>query len=536
MLGSGAVTVIAEGTDLLAAGTNVLRFFRNESCGKCVPCRVGSHKAHEMLTEALSSGNGPADLNDRLTELEATLRLTSICGLGQVALGPVMSVFGMERGATEARPHPRPERPPDRPPAPEPMPARTQREFFAVRTLHEALTRFRPGRRTGTEGVGLEAALGRVPFVRRGAARAARLRARDRRRLRGASRRHLRRLRGPSLVPRAGRGGPHGQAAGGGRASGHRRSDRDGGPAAAGSRRRPNGRAHSVGGARAVGGAAAGGARGRDGASRRGRRAGRRARRVRAALARPGPGDAGGRRCHGGRRFRAAARDRRLDRRRARPAGHARARDRPGARLDRGGAGRHGSRRGRPATPRRDRARRSRRAGRHASRRARRERRARRLRRVVGGRARRDGRGDRLARRAGHLVPRARVSPGQADAARRVRRRSGDRSAGQSPLCLGRVPGARRAARAARGRLHRPAARADRARPPRPRPAIGRRPRRRCPGPRARRRRNPALRIVVAALDPHRRRRLSGVPEAATALAAGCDVEVTLYRYRRYLG
>jgi len=98
MLGSGAVTVVAEGTDLLAAGTNVLRFFRNESCGKCVPCRVGSHKAHEMLTEALATDNGPADLEDRLTELEATLRLTSICGLGQVALGPVMSVIGMQRG------------------------------------------------------------------------------------------------------------------------------------------------------------------------------------------------------------------------------------------------------------------------------------------------------------------------------------------------------------------------------------------------------------------------------------------------------
>jgi predicted molibdopterin-dependent oxidoreductase YjgC len=40
--------------------------------------------------------------------LEKTLRLTSICGLGQVALGPVVSVLGMERGATEARPHPRP--------------------------------------------------------------------------------------------------------------------------------------------------------------------------------------------------------------------------------------------------------------------------------------------------------------------------------------------------------------------------------------------------------------------------------------------
>jgi NADH:ubiquinone oxidoreductase subunit F (NADH-binding)/NADH:ubiquinone oxidoreductase subunit E len=114
MLGSGALVAIAEGTDLLAAATNVLRFFRNESCGKCVPCRVGSHKAHQMLSEALATGNGPANLDDRLTELEATLRLTSICGLGQVALGPVMSVMGMQRGATQARPHPRPARPPDR--------------------------------------------------------------------------------------------------------------------------------------------------------------------------------------------------------------------------------------------------------------------------------------------------------------------------------------------------------------------------------------------------------------------------------------
>src|SRR4051794_17155098 len=53
MLGSGALTVVAEGTNLLAAGTNVLRFFRNESCGKCVPCRVGSSKAHTMLTDLL---------------------------------------------------------------------------------------------------------------------------------------------------------------------------------------------------------------------------------------------------------------------------------------------------------------------------------------------------------------------------------------------------------------------------------------------------------------------------------------------------
>jgi NADH:ubiquinone oxidoreductase subunit F (NADH-binding)/NADH:ubiquinone oxidoreductase subunit E len=107
MLGSGAVTVIAEGTNLLAAGTNVLRFFRNESCGKCVPCRVGSHKAHEILADLVERGLGADAVDEQIVELEETLRLTSICGLGQVALGPVTSVLGLERGGAIARPQPR---------------------------------------------------------------------------------------------------------------------------------------------------------------------------------------------------------------------------------------------------------------------------------------------------------------------------------------------------------------------------------------------------------------------------------------------
>ena len=93
MLGSGALVVMAEGTDLLAAATNVLRFFRDESCGKCVPCRVGSTKAHQILADHLAAGGAPDGLDERITELEQVMRRTSICGLGQVALGPVASVL-----------------------------------------------------------------------------------------------------------------------------------------------------------------------------------------------------------------------------------------------------------------------------------------------------------------------------------------------------------------------------------------------------------------------------------------------------------
>jgi formate dehydrogenase/NADH-quinone oxidoreductase subunit F len=116
MLGSGALVVLAEGTDLLAASTNVLRFFRDESCGKCVPCRVGSTKAHAILRDAVEAG---AELDDgereHVLRLEEAMRKTSICGLGQVALGPVVSVLGLNKGGAAARAQPRPDGAADQP-------------------------------------------------------------------------------------------------------------------------------------------------------------------------------------------------------------------------------------------------------------------------------------------------------------------------------------------------------------------------------------------------------------------------------------
>ena len=92
---------------MLELALNVGRFFRNESCGKCVPCRVGSTKAHTILSDLLEQGKGVDDVPEKINQLEETLRLTSICGLGQVALGPVLSVLGMDRGGAAAREHPK---------------------------------------------------------------------------------------------------------------------------------------------------------------------------------------------------------------------------------------------------------------------------------------------------------------------------------------------------------------------------------------------------------------------------------------------
>jgi formate dehydrogenase beta subunit len=92
MLGSGALVVVAEGTDLLALAANVTKFFRNESCGKCVPCRVGSEKAVQLL-DAVLDGRAPRTSLDVLPDLGETMALTSICGLGQVAVAPALSVL-----------------------------------------------------------------------------------------------------------------------------------------------------------------------------------------------------------------------------------------------------------------------------------------------------------------------------------------------------------------------------------------------------------------------------------------------------------
>ena len=92
MVGSGAIVVCAEGRCMLDMALNAVRFYRNESCGKCVPCRMGSQKMVEMLTGWKEGRSREGDLT-LLEELSTAMKLTSICGLGQVVPVPIASVL-----------------------------------------------------------------------------------------------------------------------------------------------------------------------------------------------------------------------------------------------------------------------------------------------------------------------------------------------------------------------------------------------------------------------------------------------------------
>ena len=96
-LGAGLV-VYAEGRDMAAQALNSLEFFRNESCGKCVPCRIGSQKL-ASLAGTLTSGQISADrwkseLLPLAREMGKAIELSSICGLGRSVPVPLLTTAG----------------------------------------------------------------------------------------------------------------------------------------------------------------------------------------------------------------------------------------------------------------------------------------------------------------------------------------------------------------------------------------------------------------------------------------------------------
>ena len=92
MVGSGAIVVCADNRCMLDMALNSVRFFRNESCGKCVPCRVGSQKLVSILSGWTAGEAKPGD-GELCEELFQAMRMTSICGLGQIVHAPITSVM-----------------------------------------------------------------------------------------------------------------------------------------------------------------------------------------------------------------------------------------------------------------------------------------------------------------------------------------------------------------------------------------------------------------------------------------------------------
>lgn len=85
-IGSAAVIILSDQDDMKMVGRNLMRFFEDESCGQCTPCRAGTEKAlHLMAAEKWDS--------DLLTELSDCMRDASICGLGQAAPNGLVSIL-----------------------------------------------------------------------------------------------------------------------------------------------------------------------------------------------------------------------------------------------------------------------------------------------------------------------------------------------------------------------------------------------------------------------------------------------------------
>ncbi|MFI5284086.1 MAG: NAD(P)H-dependent oxidoreductase subunit E [Candidatus Dormibacterales bacterium] len=92
-LGSGAVIVLDDTADLKAILLRIARFFRDESCGQCVPCRVGTVRQEEVLERLLTTRSSEAQLSDitLLSDIAQAMRDASICGLGQTAANAIAS-------------------------------------------------------------------------------------------------------------------------------------------------------------------------------------------------------------------------------------------------------------------------------------------------------------------------------------------------------------------------------------------------------------------------------------------------------------
>jgi len=92
MMGSGGMSVVDQNTNMVDLARFFVKFCMDESCGKCIPCRVGTVQMYRLLTKIREGEAAPEDL-ERLEALCDMVKRTSLCGLGQAAPNPVLSTL-----------------------------------------------------------------------------------------------------------------------------------------------------------------------------------------------------------------------------------------------------------------------------------------------------------------------------------------------------------------------------------------------------------------------------------------------------------
>lgn len=92
MIGSGGLVVMNDKSCMVEVARFFMNFTQNESCGKCVPCREGTKRMLELLTDIVE-GRGTMEHLDMLEELAETISATALCGLGKTAAFPVISTI-----------------------------------------------------------------------------------------------------------------------------------------------------------------------------------------------------------------------------------------------------------------------------------------------------------------------------------------------------------------------------------------------------------------------------------------------------------
>jgi len=92
MVGSGGLVVLDESTCMVEISRYFMSFTQDESCGKCIPCRVGTKQMLEIM-EKIVAGEGTMDDLKTLEELALVVKNASLCGLGKTAPNPILSTI-----------------------------------------------------------------------------------------------------------------------------------------------------------------------------------------------------------------------------------------------------------------------------------------------------------------------------------------------------------------------------------------------------------------------------------------------------------